>query len=197
MFLKHLRISIISIVLFTVITGLIYPLAVTGFAQLIFPRKANGSLIKRNGNILCSELIGQPFDDPKYFWSRLSASAPYAYNAGASTGSNYGPLNPALFDAVRKRIHELKKTDSLNTQPIPVDLVTASGSGLDPHISVAAALYQLPRVARIRNMSEDQVRLLVNQFTQGRHLGFLGEPRVNVLELNLALDEGKPLLKEN
>lgn len=188
MFLKHLRSSIISIFLFTVLTGLLYPLAVTGIAQLVFPVKANGSLILKDGKPLGSELIGQQFSDPKYFWSRLSDTGPFAYNAAASSGSNYGPLNPALFDAVQKRIKDLKDADPQNTKPVPVDLVTSSGSGLDPHISVAAALYQLPRVARNRNMSEEKMRSLVDQYTEGRQLGFLGEPRVNVLTLNLALN---------
>ncbi|MGA9408735.1 MAG: potassium-transporting ATPase subunit KdpC [Bacteroidota bacterium] len=193
---KQLRPTLVVLILFTIITGIVYPLVVTGLAQVIFPEKANGSFIKKDGKILGSELIGQPFSDPKYFWSRLSATSPYAYNAGSSSGSNYGPLNPALLDAVKKRVQDLKAADSLNTQPIPVDLVTASASGLDPHISVAAALYQVPRVARVRELSAPQVRSLVDQFTEGRQLGFLGEPRVNVLELNLALDETQPVSKE-
>jgi potassium-transporting ATPase KdpC subunit len=196
MFLKHLRITIISLILFTILTGMIYPLAVTGISQLIFPGKANGSLIKKEGKVLGSELIGQPFSDPKYFWSRLSATGPYAYNAGSSTGSNYGPLNPALFDAVKKRVQDLKAADSLNTKPIPVDLVTASGSGLDPHISIAAAIYQASRIARTRGLTEEQVRSMIGQYTDGRSLGFLGEPGVNVLQLNLALDELKIATKE-
>jgi len=193
MFLKNLRTAIIAVIVFTVVTGLLYPLFVTVLAQFVFPEKANGSFLKQDGKIQGSELIGQPFSDPKYFWSRLSATSPYEYNAGSSTGSNYGPLNPALFDAVKKRIQDLKKADSLNIQQIPVDLVTASGSGLDPHISVAAALYQLPRVARNRNMSQESVLVLVNRYTEDRQLGFLGEPRVNVLKLNLALDKYKSL----
>ena len=196
MFLKHLRITIISLILFTILTGFIYPFAVTGISQLIFPGKANGSLIKKDGKVLGSELIGQPFSDPNYFWSRLSATGPYAYNAGASTGSNYGPLNPALFDAVKKRVQDLKAADSTNTSLIPVDLVTASGSGLDPHISIAAALYQAPRIARLRGLSPEQVRSLIDQNTDGRGLGFLGEPGVNVLKLNLSLDELKNVSKE-
>jgi K+-transporting ATPase ATPase C chain len=192
MLLKHLRTAIILIVLLTCVTGLLYPLAVTGVAQLVFPAKANGSLLKKNGKTLGSELIGQPFSDPKYFWTRLSATGPHAYNASSSLGSNYGPLNPALLDAVKRRVQDLRVADPQNAQPIPVDLVTASGSGLDPHISVAAAQYQISRVARARGMNEGTVRSLVNQFTQGRQLGFLGEPRVNVLELNLALDEMRP-----
>jgi potassium-transporting ATPase KdpC subunit len=191
MFLKSLRTALISIVLFTVLTGLIYPLLVTGIAQLIFPGKANGSVLTKDGKAVGSELIGQAFGSPKYFWSRPSATSPFAYNAGASSGSNYGPLNPALLEATGKRMKELKALDSLNTNPVPVDLVTASGSGLDPHISVAAAVYQLPRVARSRNVSEQQIRSLVDLYTEGRQLGILGEPRVNVLRLNLALDEMK------
>jgi len=188
MFLKHLRIAIVALLFFTVLTGLAYPLVVTGIGQVLFPGNANGSLIKENGKIVGSELIGQPFSDPRYFWSRLSATGPFPYNAAASSGSNYGPTNPALFDAVKGRIKQLRDADSTNTLPIPVDLVTASGSGLDPHISVAAALYQLNRVARDRNMSVGQVRSLVDQYTEGRQFGFLGEPSVNVLLLNLALD---------
>ena len=189
MLLKHLRTSIIAVIVFTCLTGILYPLAVTGLAQLIFPKKANGSLIVKDGKTFGSELIGQPFNDPKYFWSRLSATGPFAYNAAASTGSNYGPINQAYLDGAKKRIQDLKAVDSLNTQAVPADLVTASGSGLDPHISIAAAIYQLPRVARIRNLNQEQVRSLVAQYTEGRQLGFLGEPRVNVLKLNLALDE--------
>jgi K+-transporting ATPase ATPase C chain len=186
--LKQFRTAAIMIILLTLVTGLLYPFAVTGIAQLIFPRKANGSMSVKNGKVQGSELIGQQFSDPKYFWGRLSATVPYAYNAGASTGSNYGPLNPALLEAMKKRVQDLKAMDSLNTRPIPVDLVTASSSGLDPHISVAAALYQLPRVARTRKMNEQQVRSLVDQHIDGRTFGFLGEPRVNVLLLNIALD---------
>jgi K+-transporting ATPase ATPase C chain len=189
MILKNIRPALVVLALLTVITGLIYPLVVTGIAQAVFPSRANGSFIESGGKVRGSELIGQPFSDPKYFWSRLSATGPYVYNAAASSGSNYGPLNPALLDAAQKRIKDLKDADPYNGQPIPVDLVTASGSGLDPHISVAAALYQLPRVARIRKMSEEQVRSLLNESTEGRQWGFLGESRVNVLKLNLALDE--------
>jgi K+-transporting ATPase ATPase C chain len=180
------------LLIFTVLTGLVYPLVVTGIALLVFPAQANGSLIVRNGQTVGSALIGQQFTDPRYFWGRLSATAPVPYNAAASSGSNLGPANPALLDEVKARIALLKVADPANTQPIPVDLVTSSGSGLDPDISVAAALYQIPRVARLRGLSETAVRTLVNQFTQGRQLGFLGEPRVNVLELNLALDGIKP-----
>lgn len=190
--IKHmraqLRIGVVTLALFTLLTGLAYPMAVTGIAQLIFPRQANGSLIERDARVVGSELIGQSFTDPKYFWGRLSATAPFPYNAAASSGSNLGPANPALEEAVRARIEALQSADPGNVSPVPVDLVTASASGLDPHISVAAALYQVPRVARVRSLSEEQVRLLVEQYTQGRQLGFLGEPRVNVLKLNLALD---------
>jgi K+-transporting ATPase ATPase C chain len=192
MFLRQLRTAIILIVLLTCVTGLLYPLAVTGVAQLVFPTKANGSMIQRNGKLVGSKFIGQPFSDPKYFWSRLSATGPYAYNAASSSSSNYGPLNLALLDAVKKRVQDLKAADPQNSLPIPVDLVTASGSGLDPHISVAAAQYQISRVARARGMSEATVRSLVGRYTEGRQLGFFGEPRVNVLELNLALDEMQP-----
>ncbi|HTY35806.1 MAG TPA: potassium-transporting ATPase subunit KdpC [Bacteroidota bacterium] len=189
--MKSLRTSVIAIVLFTVLTGFIYPLLVTGIAQLVFPGKANGSMLKKDGKVIGSELIGQAFSSPKYFWGRLSATVPYAYNAASSSGSNYGPLNPALLDATGKRVKALQDADSLGAKSIPVDLVTASGSGLDPHITVAAALYQVPRVARARHLKEETVRTMVEQQTEGRTLGFLGEPRVNVLKLNIALDELK------
>src|SRR5512142_108442 len=191
---SQLRPAFLMLLILTVITGVIYPLAVTGIAQLAFPHQANGSLIAINGKTYGSELIGQQFDDPKYFWGRLSATGDFPYNAfnaetlTGSSGSNYGPLNPALTKAAQDRVGALKKADPTNTLPIPVDLVTASGSGLDPHISVAAALYQVHRVATARGLSEAQVRSLVDKYTQGRQLGFLGEPTVNVLELNLALD---------
>jgi K+-transporting ATPase ATPase C chain len=185
---NQIRQALMTLLVFTVLTGLVYPLVVTGIAQLVFPAQANGSLIVQNGQTLGSKLIGQPFDNPKYFWGRLSATGPYPYNAAASSGSNFGPINPALLDAVNARIAALKTADPSNTQPIPVDLVTSSGSGLDPDISVAAALYQLPRVSKARGLSESAVRTLVDKYTRGRQLGFLGEPRVNFLELNLALD---------
>lgn len=184
----QMRASLIILALFTLITGLAYPAAVTAVAQLIFPHQANGSLIKAAGELTGSELIGQSFSDAKFFWGRPSATLPYANNAAASAGSNLGPTNPELAEAVRMRIEALRSADPTNDLPIPVDLVTASASGLDPHISVAAALYQVPRVARERGLSEEQVRLLVEQYTAGRQLGFLGEPRVNVLQLNLALE---------
>lgn len=181
----QLRPALTIFILLTVVTGVIYPLAVTGIAQLIFPHQANGSLIVIDGKTYGSELIGQQFDDPKYFWGRLSA---VNYDSSTSSGSNYGPMNPALIEAVQARIDALKAADPNNTLPIPVDLVTASGSGLDPHVSVAAALYQVSRVATSRGMNEADVVALVNQYTEGRQFGFLGEPRVNVLLLNLALD---------
>jgi K+-transporting ATPase ATPase C chain len=189
--LRQLKIALIFLGIFTVITGIIYPLFVTGLAQAFFHRQANGSLIEKNGAGVGSELIGQPFSDPKYFWGRLSATAPFSYNAATSSGSNYSPSNPALIDAVQARIDALKAIDPDNNQPIPVDLVTFSASGLDPDISVAAANYQVTRVARYRGLSEEQVSALVRQFTEGRQLGILGEPRVNVLQLNLVLDRVK------
>jgi K+-transporting ATPase ATPase C chain len=192
MFMQELRPAILVLILLTVLTGVAYPLLVTGIAQLVFPVQANGSLIERDGNVLGSALVGQPFSEPKYFWSRPSATGPVPYNAGASSGSNQGPLNPALADAVQARISALKAADPGQTAPVPVDLVTASGSGLDPHISPAAADYQVPRVARTRGLPEDQVRTLLAQHTEGRQLGILGEPRVNVLELNFALDAARP-----
>jgi potassium-transporting ATPase KdpC subunit len=185
---SQLRAALVVLALLTLLTGVIYPLVVTAVAQVVFPTQANGSLIVRNGKAIGSELIGQSFDDPKYFWARLSATAPFPYNAASSSGSNLGPTNPALIDEVQARIDALKAADPANTQPIPVDLVTSSGSGLDPHISPAAAEYQVARVARARGLDEAVVRQLVAQYTQGRDLGVLGESRVNVLELNLALD---------
>jgi potassium-transporting ATPase KdpC subunit len=191
---SQLRPAFFMLLIFTLITGVIYPLVVTGIAQVVFPSQANGSFIMVGGKAVGSELIGQQFDDPKYFWGRISATGTFAYNAfnaenlTASSGSNYGPLNPALMDIVQARIDALKVADPGNTLPIPVDLVTASGSGLDPHISVAAALYQVHRVATARGLSEAEVQSLVEKYTEGRQFGFLGEPRVNVLELNLALD---------
>jgi K+-transporting ATPase ATPase C chain len=190
--LKEFRAATLLFLLFTVVTGFAYPLAVTGIAQVLFPTQANGSLIGSGNHIAGSSLIGQPFSDPKYFWGRISATGPFPYNPQASTGSNLGPTNPALFDQMKTRIAALQSADPTQKAPIPVDLVTASGSGLDPDISPAAADYQLARVARARHMSETEVRALVENYTSGRQLGFLGEPRVNVLELNLALDAAKP-----
>ncbi len=192
--IAQLRPAFLMLLLLTVLTGLIYPLAVTGIAQAIFPQQANGSLIVIQRKAYGSELIGQEFSDPKYFWGRLSDTGDFPYNAfnaqtlTGSSGSNYGPLNPALTKAAQARIDALHAADPGNTVPIPVDLVTSSGSGLDPNISVAAAYYQIHRVAMTRGMSDAAVKALVDKYTQGRQFGFLGEPRVNVLELNLALD---------
>jgi K+-transporting ATPase ATPase C chain len=188
---RHLRPAFVIAVVLTVVTGLAYPAVVTGLAQVLFPSQANGSLIMKDGKAVGSSLIGQAFDDPKYFWGRPSATSPFPNNAGSSGGSNQGPTNPDLQKAVQGRIDTIKAADPSNTAPIPVDLVTASGSGLDPHISPAAAFYQVPRVAKARGLNEDLVRRLVDENTQGRQFGFLGESGVNVLELNLALDAVK------
>jgi potassium-transporting ATPase KdpC subunit len=182
--------AFLCVLVLTVLTGLAYPLLVTGLANVIFPRQASGSLVTHNGRAIGSALIGQPFSDPKYFWGRPSATAPFPDNAKLSTGSNLGPTNPALWEAVHDRIDRLRGADPGNTDPIPVDLVTASASGLDPDISPAAAYYQVRRVAKARGISEEEVWRLVTSKIQGRTLGCLGEPRVNVLELNLALDRG-------
>ena len=176
------------LVTLTVLTGVAYPLIMTGIAQVALPHAANGSLTVVNGKTLGSELIGQPFDDPKYFWSRPSATSPQPYNGASSGASNQGPRNPALADAVKDRIKALRDADPGNNAPVPIDLVTASGSGLDPHISPAAALYQVGRVAKARHLPPEAVQQLVERHVAGRFLGFLGEPRVNVLVLNLALD---------
>ena len=187
----HLRPAIVSLIMLTALTGLFYPVVVTGIAQVLFPHQANGSLIVKDGKGVGSALIGQPFDDPKYFWSRPSATSPFPYNATSSSGSNLGPTNPDLQKQVQGRIDALRAADPGNRAPVPVDLVTASGSGLDPDISPAAAFYQVRRVAKARGLTEDAVRSLVDQHTEGRQFGFLGEPKVNVLKLNLALDASK------
>jgi K+-transporting ATPase ATPase C chain len=185
---QHLRPALMTLLLLTILTGVVYPLVVTGIAQVVFPFQANGSLIVKGGKPVGSALIGQPFDDPRYFWGRPSATTPFGYNAGSSSGSNLSPTNPDLIKAVQGRVDALHAADPGNSAPVPVDLVTASGSGLDPHISPAAALYQVSRVARERKLDAAKVRELVEQHTEGRFLGVLGEPRVNVLALNLALD---------
>jgi len=182
---NQIRPALTIFAMLTIITGVIYPLVVTGISQIIFPSQSNGSIIAVNGKAAGSELVGQQFDDPSYFWGRVSA---VGYNADLSSGSNYGPMNPALLVSVQARIDALQAADPDNTLPIPVDLVTASASGLDPHISVAAALYQVHRVASARGLSEADVQSLVEQNTEGRQFGIFGEPRVNVLLLNLALD---------
>ncbi len=185
---NHLRPAVVLFVALSLLTGLAYPLAVTGLAQLAFPAQANGSLIAQGGKLLGSELIGQAFGDPGHFWSRPSATSPMPYNAANSSGSNQGPSHPALAEAVAQRVAALRAADPGNTAPVPVDLVTASASGLDPHISRAAADYQLARVARVRGLPEPQLRELVERHTERPLLGFIGEPRVHVLKLNLALD---------
>jgi potassium-transporting ATPase KdpC subunit len=189
--IRILRQAITCLVVLTVITGIFYPLIVTGIAQLLFQHQANGSLIIDKNKIVGSSLIGQTFGSPKYFWSRPSATSPVSYNAANSSGSNLGPLNPALIENVNARILQLKAEDSAGKSLVPVDLVTASGSGLDPDISPASAEYQISRVARVRNIDESKVREVVVRLTKNRQFGILGEPRVNVLELNLALDDLK------
>lgn len=189
--MSELRPALVSFVLLTLITGVLYPLAVTGIGQALFADAANGSLIREDDKSIGSRLIGQPFSDPKYFFGRPSATSPQPYNGAASSGSNQGPTNPALMSAVTDRVAALRALDPENKAPVPVDLVTASGSGLDPHISPAAAEYQIPRVARARNVPEAEVRASVESATEGRTFGILGEPRVNVLLLNLALDGRK------
>jgi K+-transporting ATPase ATPase C chain len=186
---RELRPAIVLFVLLTIITGILYPLAVTGVATVLFPSAASGSLIVKDGKPIGSRLIGQPFDDAKYFWGRPSGTGPFGYNAGASSGSNLGPLNPALESAVKDRIANLKAADPLQQESPPIDLVTASGSGLDPHISPAAGYYQVPRIAKARGLGLEVVNKLVEQHIEARTLGILGEPRVNVLALNLALDD--------
>lgn len=183
-----LRPAGLLLALMTLLTGVAYPIVITVVAAAIFPQQAAGSLIRRDGEIVASKLIGQNFSDPRYFWSRPSATAPHPYNAAASSGSNLGLLNPALAEAVKHRIEVLRIADPHNPLPVPVDLVTASASGLDPHVSIAAANYQIARVARARGLDPQKVAVLVAAHSEGRTFGFLGEPRVNVVELNLALD---------
>lgn len=198
---SHLRPALVTLALFTVLTGIAYPLLVTGLAQALFPDRANGSMIVREGKVLGSTLIGQSFEDPRYFWGRLSATSPAPYTAfngekgTGSSGSNLGPLNPALKDTAEARIKALKEADPGNSEPVPVDLVTSSGSGLDPDISPAAAEVQIPRVARARGWSAERVRALVALHTRRPDLGVLGEPRVNVLTLNLALDQESGIIR--
>ena len=192
--LDQIRPAIVSLLALTLVTGVAYPLLVTGVAQAAMHEKANGSLIEKNGKAVGSKLIGQSFDDPKCFWGRISATSdanakPLPYNGASSSGSNLGPTSSALVDEVKGRVDALKAADPDNAAPIPVDLVTSSASGLDPDISVAAAEYQARRVAKARGMDESKVRALIAAHTEGRTFGFLGEPRVNVLELNLALGE--------
>jgi len=187
-FFAGLRPALVLFLLLTVLTGFLYPLVITGLAQLLFPERAAGSIVTRAGQAVGSRLIGQSFSDPRYFWSRPSATTPQPYNGSASTGSNLGPLNPQLTDGIKARVAALRAADPTNSAPVPIDLVTASGSGLDPEISLAAANYQAARVARSRGLAAERVQALIAQHTEGRLLGVLGEPRVNVLELNLALD---------
>jgi K+-transporting ATPase ATPase C chain len=188
-----IRPALVLFAAFTLVTGVVYPAVVTAVSQAVFPHQANGSLIEKDGKPVGSEIIGQQFDAPYYFWGRLSATTPNPYNAQASGGSNLGPTNPALLDAVKARIAALHAADPSNTAPVPVDLVTASGSGLDPEITPAAARYQAARVASARGIGREQVDALIAQHTSGRQLGVFGEPRVNVLQLNLALDDAKPM----
>jgi K+-transporting ATPase ATPase C chain len=191
MFQKQLKSAFLVFLFLTVITGVIYPFVVTVIAQTAFHHQANGSIIVKDGKPAGSSLIGQEFNDPEYFWGRLSATSPVAFNASASSGSNLGPLNTALRRNIEARIELLHSTGLVNKNPVPVDLVTASASGLDPHISIAAAMYQIPRVARLRGITEDEVVKIVRENTQGRFLGIIGEPVVNVLQLNMALDKYK------
>jgi len=186
--LKQLYPAVAALILFTVICGLVYPLVITGVAQMIFPHEANGSILTQNGHHAGSELIGQPFSDQGHFWGRPSATSPFPYNSAASSGSNLAPTNPDLTTAVSERVRALKEADPGNNQPIPIDLVTSSGSGLDPHISPEAAEYQVPRVARVRRLPVEEVQRLVREYTEDSTWGILGEPRVNVLRLNQALD---------
>ena len=188
--IKMLKSTLGLFLVLTLITGVVYPLVVTGIARVAMPSQATGSLVMHDGKAVGSALLGQSFSDPGHFWGRPSATGPQPYNGAASTGSNLSPTNPALLEAITARVQALRAADPDNSAAVPVDLVTASGSGLDPHVSPAAALYQVPRIARVRKMDEARVRALVTAHTEGRTFGLLGEPRVNVLELNLALDAG-------
>lgn len=190
--MKEIKTAVLMLIVMTVLTGVAYPLVVTGIAQVVFPRQANGSLIESGDKVVGSALIGQGFSDPKYFWSRGSATSPTGYNAAASSGSNLGPLAPGLEEGVKGRVDALVDADPEHRKPVPVDLATASGSGLDPHVSPAGARYQVARVAQARGIDAQVVQRLVDEHTEGRQLGFLGEPRVNVLQLNLALDTLHP-----
>ena len=190
MFRDNIKPALLSFLILTIITGVLYPLFITGIAQALWPNQANGSLIYQNGKVVGSSLIGQAFDDPKYLWGRISATSP-PYNASGSSGSNIGPSNPALIDEISGRIKALKAVDSDNTNPIPVDLVTSSGSGLDPHISLAAAYYQVSRISKHRGITENVVRDIIHKNTTGRFFGLIGEPVVNVLKVNLDLDSYK------
>ena len=192
MFNKQIKPALLTLATLTVIAGVLYPLVITAIGQIVFPRRADGSIVFRNGKPVGSSLIGQEFSDPKYFWGRLSATSPTGYNPLPSSGSNFGPLNPALREQVEKRVKRLQNADPQNKSLIPVDLVTASASGLDPHVSVAGALYQVPRVARVRGVSQEQIIALVKEYTTGRLAGVFGEPVVNVLQLNIALDQRVP-----
>lgn len=188
---EYMRPTAVVFLLLTIITGILYPLSVTGIAQVLFRERANGSLIYRDGNPIGSLFIGQYFYDPKYFWGRISSTSPVRYNAASSSGSHLGPTNSVLVDAVKARIEALKAADPDNTSPIPADLVTSSASGLDPHISLASAYYQIPRVARLRGLSQDTVKSIVHKHSYNRFLGLIGEPVVNVLKVNLDLDSYK------
>jgi K+-transporting ATPase ATPase C chain len=188
---EQIKSAILMFVILSLLTGIFYPAFITGAVYIFFPRQATGSMLYRNNKLLGSALIGQEFTDPKYFWGRISETSPVAYNSSSSSGSNLGPSNPALIERVKARIRALKEFDPDNTNPVPIDLVTSSASGLDPHISIAGAYYQIPRVARMRGLTEDTVKAIVNRHTNGRIFGLIGEPVVNVLELNLELDSIK------
>jgi K+-transporting ATPase KdpC subunit len=193
---EQLKITILMFIILTIITGIIYPLVITGISQLFFHNQANGSIIVRDGKVIGSSLIGQPFDNAGYFWGRVSSTSGEAFNAASSTGSNLGPSNPALLDALKARVNNLQAVDPDNKIPIPVDLATSSSSGLDPHISLAAAYYQIPRIARERKMQQEVVRAIIQKNTENRFLGVIGEPVVNVLRLNLALDDVEKVQRE-